>query len=141
MGRRMVITIALISILVLSACSTQGDHQLSSTEQAQVQGYSEPMVDNLLSALKNNDYQSFSKNFDPTLRAILNLAAFTDLLNKVNSKIGNCSSRTIGDMAQSKGMIVVNYTLNCDNNRTVPMQVSFKPAEPHDILAFTFPNQ
>jgi hypothetical protein len=128
-------------MVFLTACSSQADRVLTATEQDQVKGYSEPMVDNLIAAMKNNDYTAFSKDLDPTVKAIIGLTTFTDLLNKLNVKIGNCASRSISQMTESKGMFVVNYVLNCDNNLTIPMNVSFHTDAPHLIVAFSLHSQ
>ena len=49
----------------------------------------DPMVENILIAMNNEDYASFSKDFDEVMKRELPEESFTDFLEAVNGAIGD----------------------------------------------------
>ncbi len=133
---RVVLVISLL--FALAACAGQATPQLSVSEQAQVKIYSEPEVDNLLAGIKNNDYASFSKDFDSLMQAAMSLTSFLNLLEKINNVLGVCTSRSITQMFQKNNLIVVDYNLSCQKESSVKLEVTFHPEQPHLIDGIGF---
>ncbi len=133
MQKPLLVFLVISLVFALGACSGQPTPQLTVAEQAQVKAYSEPEVDNLLAGIKNNDYTLFSKDFDAFMHAAMSLTSFLNLLDKINNQLGACTGRSITQMFQKNNLIVVDYNLTCDKEKSVKLEVSFHPEQPHLI--------
>ena len=79
---KLILILALSAAIILIALPTF-------TGCGKVAEYADPMTENLLIAMNNADYGGFSKDFDDTMKAELNEAAFPDFLAQINGVIGN----------------------------------------------------
>ncbi len=140
MQKLLLVVVVTSLILSLAACSGQPVPQLTAAEQAQVRAYSEPEVDNLMSGIKNDDYTMFSKDFDAFMQTAMSLTSFLNLLDKINNRLGVCTSRSITQMVQKNNLIVVDYDLTCAKEKSVKLEVSFHPDQPHLIGGVGFLN-
>lgn len=64
--------------------------------------YAGPMTDNLLTALEDNDYEAFSRDFSDTMKAEMTQDAFTEVTELLDSKIGDYRQKSFGEAAQTE---------------------------------------
>lgn len=64
--------------------------------------YAGPMLDNLLSGIKDKDYSEFSKDFGPEMKTAMTEDAFNTLADTLSSKIGDYQSRAFGGATTQK---------------------------------------
>lgn len=65
-------------------------------------GYAGPILDNILSGIKDRDYDKFSKDFSTTLKNAIPKSKFEALVDTLNSKIGDYSSRTFSGASKTR---------------------------------------
>ena len=53
-----------------------------------VEGYADPIIENILIAMNETDFEKFSKDFDENLKGEISIASFPNLLAEVNGKAG-----------------------------------------------------
>ncbi len=86
-----VVWLSVIAVL-LSACSLLAPQSQTRTlegdEREAVLEYAAPMGENLITGLINRDYQTFSKDFDATMKKGMDEAAFEKLLTTLTDKLG-----------------------------------------------------
>jgi len=73
----------LLIVLILSfGCAPKVD-----VEEAR--SYGDPMTENLLVAINENDYTKFSKDLDNAMKTALPESAFSDFISQINGRVGN----------------------------------------------------
>jgi len=108
------------------------------SEKDAVLAYSEAKTTNLLIGFNNNDYATFSRDFNDKMKIALNEASFANTRVQVSGKIGNYVSRQVDSVQQSGDFVVVIYTARFENEDQVTVRVSFEAAEPHRISGLWF---
>ncbi len=53
-----------------------------------VEGYADPITENILIALNESDFEKFSRDFDENLKGEVSIASFPSLLAEINGKAG-----------------------------------------------------
>jgi len=53
-----------------------------------VESYADPIMENILIALNESDFEKFSRDFDENLKGEVSIASFPSLLAEVNGKAG-----------------------------------------------------
>ena len=91
-----VVSTILASSMVFTACSgstaTTGNNSPSTPTAASVQAYANPITENVLVSLRDNDYTSFSKDFDQTARSAIGEATFAQTYTQISATIGSYQS-------------------------------------------------
>jgi len=132
-----------LNLVFLAACQPKLDiRPLSVDELAQVQAYGEPMADNLMATMQSRDYETFSKDFNPTMHDVLAKSNFEEMMKTFDEKIGACTERKFYQGVKMNDNFALTYNLTCQKDTGVQMQVIFEPDEPHLIagIFFTSPN-
>jgi hypothetical protein len=125
--------------IILAACRPEIKiSPLPASDLTQVQGYSEPMVDNLMQALQGRNYELFSKNFNPTMHDVLAKPNFEEMVKTFDERIGTCTSRKFNQGVIMNDNYALTYDLACQKDTGVQMQVLFEPDEPHLIAGVFF---
>ena len=93
-----------------------------------VAAYSDPITENILIAMNNGDYASFSKDFDETMKKELSEAAFPDFVAAVNGSIGNYiqESKKIIGVNSTNGLTTATYEADFEGMEGVTVDVTFK---------------
>ena len=131
-----------ISLVFLAACAPQIETQpLTADELTQAQAFAVPMVDNLMVTMQSRDYETFSKDFNPTMHDVLAKSNFEEMMKTFDEKIGACSTPVFSQGIMMNGNFALTYNLTCQKDTGVQMQVLFEPDDPHLIagLFFTSP--
>lgn len=98
----MILVMAMLAGALLSGCGkvmTESDVS-----------YASPLLDNMLSGIKDKDYSEFSKDFGSEMKTAMTEEAFNTLVDTLNSKIGDYQSRTFGG-ATTQASNGKNYTV------------------------------
>ena len=90
--------------------------------------YADPATENILIAMNNEDYASFSKDFDDTMKSELSEDAFPDFLAAVNGQIGDYipDSKNLNGFNIENGMTTANYTIDFESMKDVTLDVIFQ---------------
>ena len=118
---KLILILALSAAIILIALPTF-------TGCGKVAEYADPMTENLLIAMNNADYGGFSKDFDDTMKAELNEAAFPDILAQINGAIGNYKegSKKIVGVNINNDLTTATYTANYEKAEGTSIEVTFK---------------
>ena len=91
-----IVSTILVSSMALAACSsnttTNSATSPSAPTAASVQAYANPITENVLVSLRNNDYTSFSKDFDQTAKSAIGEATFAQTYTQISATIGSYQS-------------------------------------------------
>jgi hypothetical protein len=98
-----VLTTMLISMIVLSGCSQQ---QPSVDETKK---FADPITENILLAMNDDNYSRFSQDFDEQMKAALNEAQYKNTIPAIKTKIGKYLSREFISVENKDGYAVVMY--------------------------------
>lgn len=80
------VLLAVISCMLLTGCAPMG---LKETDVS----FAGPMLDNILTALKDGDFEAFSKDFGPDMKAAMTDKDFAELKEQLDTKVGEYESR------------------------------------------------
>ncbi len=93
----------LISLVTFSGCSAQ---QLSAEK---VKEFADPMTENILLAMNEDDYPRFSQDFDEQMKAVFNEAQYNQTIPAIKAKIGQYVSKEYVSAEYKDGFTVVVY--------------------------------
>lgn len=121
MSKAKLIAIITILVIVLAAIPVF-------TGCGKVAAYADPITENILIAMNNGDYASFSKDFDETMKKELSEAAFPDFVAVVNGSIGNYiqDSKKITGVNSTNGLTTATYEADFEGMEGVTIDVTFK---------------
>lgn len=97
------LVILLVSLAILSGCSAQ---QLSADE---VQKFANPITEDMLLAMNEDDYPRFSRDFDEQMKTSLNEAQYKNTIRPIKAKIGSYLSKEFISTENKDGYTVVLY--------------------------------
>jgi hypothetical protein len=90
--------------------------------------FADPITENILIAMNNQDYAGFSKDFDDTMKQELSEASFPDLVTAVNGSVGNYvpGSKKITGVNVENGLTTATYQADFEGLEDVTVEVVFK---------------
>ena len=90
--------------------------------------YADPATENILIAMNNEDYASFSKDFDDTMKSELSEDVFPDFLASVNGQVGAyiLDSKNLNGVNIENGITTANYTIDFESMEDVTLDVIFQ---------------
>ena len=90
--------------------------------------WADPITENILVAMNNSDYKSFSMNFDDTMKAELSEDAFPSLLSAVTGQVGNYieGSKKIVGVNIKNELITATYNAKFEKSEDVIVEITFK---------------
>lgn len=109
MLKKLIIPLLLILVLAISGCS-----KTSSAEKEQLSKTADPIVENMLQGLKENNYTKFSQDFNDKMKSSMTEASFKDLAAMLNQKIGTYSSKTLWKTQKDNNFTVLIYKAKFD---------------------------
>ncbi len=139
---RMAISIVFFGFALLAACAPKiVTETISAEDLSKAQTFAAPMVQNLMINMQSRDYDTFAKDFNPTMHDVLAKSNFEEMMKTFDEKIGACSDPAFSSGIFMNSNYALTYTLVCQKDSPVQMQVLFEPDEPHLIagLFFTSP--
>jgi hypothetical protein len=118
-----------VCLFSLTSC----ERELSGAKAAAVLSLSEPIMDNLFIGLVDNDYATFSRDFDAYMQRSIPGSYFAGWKRDLDSQLGNYLSREVHRVSQSDEFYVVEYHARFEQEEPVVVGVAFIMAEPHSI--------
>jgi hypothetical protein len=117
--------ILIVSLLTLAACKSTPTSTPTPTPsptptpagptEASVQAFANPVTENMLVALNNNDYADFSKDLDQTAKSTITSAIFSQLYNQIKSSIGGYESALFFGFSIQEPNTTVSYIAQYSN--------------------------
>lgn len=141
MNRKILVLLvsALSLLLVLAACSGGNPGTpLTGAERDTVLAYAQPIQDNLLQGLKDNNYEQFSKDFNETMLKAMDKTKFDALVKQLDDKIGQYQSSTVDQVVDYGKMVTVVSKGVFNKSSNVQILVTVDKAEPHKVSGLYF---
>ena len=115
------ISIITILVIVLAAIPVF-------TGCGKVAAYADPATENILIAMNNEDYASFSKDFDDTMKSELSKDVFPDFVAAVNGQVGDyiANSKDLNGFNIENGLTTAHYIIDFESMEDVELDVVFK---------------
>jgi hypothetical protein len=135
-------SLALIFIMMAAACqSTQGQATPTATEpaidEAAVLEKATPMLENMLKALDQKDYETFKVNFDEKMKASATRESFDALQSTMAEKYGAYQSIKYEQMASAQGYLNVYYSAVFEKG-TLTIQLVLNQNNTNEIAGLWF---
>lgn len=96
-----------------------------------------PMAENLMTCLQNDDYESFIQKMDTTMLAGTTKPSFQDLREKLIGTYGSYQSLSFKNVAATGDFVSVYYTVKLEKIN-LTMQLVLTPTEPYLISGLWF---
>ena len=126
----------LLSLLLVSCGPKQTE--LTGADKDAVLAFSEAKTDTLLTGMNNNDYVTFSQDFDAEMLAAMPQAQFDALKKDRDEKLGLYLTREVGSVVQVDEFYSVNYVAQFEKENDVVVRVTFRMDEPHQVSGLWF---
>lgn len=113
--------------------------QLSEEEQAQWFTIADPIAENILQTINNDDYQRHIKDYSQEMIDATPPEAFTQLRDLLLSKIGKYISKAPDKAVEDGDYIVVFYSAKFEQEDNVTVRVVFKKGDDtHQVYGLWF---
>ena len=121
MAKTKLITIIVILAVVLAAIPVF-------TGCSKLAPYADPMTENILNAIAEEDYASFSKDFDDVMKKELPEEVFPEFLATINGAIGNYikDSKSITGVNIENNLTTATYLADFESKEAVTVRVIFQ---------------
>ena len=105
-------TVGLIAIVMIaSVVFFAGCVEKNQVDVAQVREYADPITENILLAMKEDNYTKYSEHFDQTMKNAMPEAVFNETNAIIKSKIGDYVSKEFWKV-ESKDQFTIVYYLS-----------------------------
>jgi major membrane immunogen (membrane-anchored lipoprotein) len=122
---KVVATLVVLTIVMATASLFAGCNKM--TEDTR---FVNDAAENILIAMNEGDYASFSKDFDDTIKAELTEATFSDFVSAINGSNGNYEAGskklTSVNVKEDEGLIFASYLADFEDFKDVTFEVTFK---------------
>jgi hypothetical protein len=96
--------LVLTGISLISGCA--GEHE---ADVSQVRDYADPITENILSAMNEDDYAKYSEHFDEVMEDAIPEAIFQQQNNLIKAKIGDYTSKEFWKIEGKDQFTIVYY--------------------------------
>lgn len=110
MKLKKLLTLMIISVLMLSGCSGK-----NKAEEQKLVNDAEPLVENLMQGLNEENYTMFSRDFDDAMKKGMPEQSFKETDKFIKQKIGNYVSKNFWKTQKSGKYTVFYYKMKFDN--------------------------
>jgi len=140
MSLRTPLLATLILLLAVSACGCMDRESVITGEEAvQAVAYADPIAENLLAGLNEDNYAKYSRDFSPEMRQSLDEAMFEQNREFVTSRIGLYESRRDPVVTRVDDFIAVTYKARFEQEDGVAIRLVFKKDdESHQLQGLWF---
>ncbi len=125
-----VITGAMIVAVIVAAAISGGCIEKSGVDVddvEQVRGYADPITEQILVAMNENDYAKYSEDFDQTMKNAMTVAVFDEKNAAIRSKIGDYVSKEFWKAESKDQYTIVHYKAKfTDEPADVTVRVVFQ---------------
>mgnify|MGYP000272584056 CR=1 FL=1 len=133
MKRILILTVMLFALSALSACA--GAKALPAADAAAFAAQVDPLVDNLLLSINNNDHAGYIRDMDEKMKAASDAPAFANLTQLLSNKIGKYVSRRMTQVIESGKYRTIIYSAKFEGEDDVRVQVSFSLDGPQPLIS------
>ena len=128
-----------VLVMALAACSYMPQAELvEGAESEQVIQMAEPIAVNLLQGLNDQDYLTFSRDFDDTMKKALDQKSFTEMAATFAEKIGNYQSLEVEKVERIENLYVVTYKARYEKEEAVSIRLTIREGEPTQVAGLWF---
>ena len=113
------VLVTLIIFALLSGCSSKTSPNI----QTDIQFSADPIANNILKSLDDNDYAGFSKDFNQTMKNTLNQTAFDKFYSQMKTAVGDYQSDVFVSAATQNGAVTIQYIVQYSNEPAGAMMV------------------
>ena len=124
----------LIVFIFMAACQTR-----TSEVPADIQDYSQPMAENILTSLENDDFASFQRDFSETMRSAIDESTFTSIQQTILGSFGEFQSLTYQQTTLEDGYLISYYSLSFEKG-DISLRLVLSPEAPYQVEGFWFPD-
>jgi hypothetical protein len=129
--------VVIFSALMIYGCANPTATPGAVSTDPALQAIVSPMAENLMNALRNNDFQAFRANYDQAMLDSTSISSFQDLRSQIATKLGAYQSLTPRQIQTSEGYINAFYDVNFEKGSLI-LQLVLTESEPHLIHGFGF---
>ncbi len=135
--------LTLLTLLLLAGCSLikaplTETRTLEGDEQQQALDYAAPKAEMVIAGLVAGDYEQFSTDFSQSMKQGMNQAAFDQLLDMFETRLGSYQSHEVSVVLRDEKFTTVAYKMIFEKDDAVVMRVVFDNQEPHLITGLWF---
>ncbi|HAF61973.1 MAG TPA: hypothetical protein DCK95_06575 [Anaerolineaceae bacterium] len=124
----------LLFFLFLTAC------QSKTTEVPEdIQSISQPMAENILTSLLNDDYTSFQRDFSEKMLSAIDESTFTSIQQSIFNTLGEYQDLTYQQTTLEDGYLVSYYAIQFSGGK-LSMRLVLAPEAPYQVEGFWFPD-
>lgn len=128
--------IALITLLLAGCNSTLPTPSIQIPER--FQQASEEIAGNIINGLSKQDYEIFSKNFDPKMKAAIPSTAMVEVQKLLWGQNGEFQRMQTTSVYEEKGYFIGDFDLIFEKGK-ISMRVVYSPTEPYQVSGLWFP--
>lgn len=121
-------------IIFLVACQTK-----TSEIPADMQDYSQPMAENILSSLVKDDYAGFQRDFSEKMLSSIDESTFTSIQQSIFDSVGEFLSLTYQQTTLEDGYLVSYYSLAFSEGE-LSLRLVLSSEAPYKVEGFWFPD-
>ncbi len=138
------LTIMLVCLLaagILAACGPASAKALDGADKDAVLAYTEPAADNLFTAINENNFAGFSRDFDSGMLKAMDEKAFANIESQIIGKIGKYVSRTVSKVESSGKYSTVIYAAEFEQDNPVTIRLVFNTGENNKVSGLWFDSE
>lgn len=124
----------LVVFIFMAACQTS-----TSEVPADIQDYSQPVAENILTSLENDDFASFQRDFSETMRSAIDESTFTSIQQTILNSFGKFQSLTYQQTTLEDGYLISYYSLSFKEG-DLSLRLVLSPEAPYQVEGFWFPD-
>jgi hypothetical protein len=132
--------VALAALFILSACQTPAP--LSETEQIEFINTIDPIVENALTGLSDNNYDQHVRDFSKDLQKQVDPITFPRVYDEIIGALGAYQGRELVGVEDLNRQVAVIYEAQFENDPQVAVRVVFWKNDPeHQIAGLWFDSE
>jgi Protein of unknown function (DUF3887) len=133
--RKIFIVLTLVILAVLVVATGCGTKTTTTTTTPVEPAYANAMAENILTAINEENYVKFSRDFDQTMKDALPETGFPDLYNFVKSKAGDYVSKQYYTTVVEGKYTAVVYIAKYSIKDNVTVTVSFSTVDGQNLVS------
>ncbi len=128
-------SLLLLGLLILGTACQNADITIPEN----IQDISQPMAENLLTSLENNDFEMFTKDFAAKMAASVDSQTFETLQEATLQTVGTYNALTYEGTTLEEGYLISYFKITFSNG-DLTLRLVLSPKEPYLIEGFWFPD-
>ena len=136
MAKQLFLKILLAALLLAIASGCAGGSQVvlvEGSERAEILAQAEPIAEGVFAGMSARDYSLFSQDFDATMQNAMKEAAFLEMMNTLDAKVGRYLSSEVSKVEKAGDFVAVTYNAKYEQEENVSWRVVFTPGDPMQV--------